>query len=74
MPMALTSEPEASTTAPIRPSTMSEKYSAGPNLKATSVSGTAKPASTSVPKQPAMNEPMPADASAGPARPLRAIW
>ena len=32
--MALISEPEASTTAPIRPRIISEKYSAGPNLKA----------------------------------------
>ena len=74
MPMALMSEPEASTTAPIRPSTIREKYSAGPNLKATSVSGPENAASTSVPKQPAMNEPMAAYASAGPARPSRAIW
>ena len=64
--MALISEPEASTTAPIRPSTISEKYSAGPNLKATSVSGAAKAARISVPTQPAKNEPMPAAASAGP--------
>ena len=74
MAMALISEPEASTTAPIRPSTMSEKYSAGPNLKASSVSGGAKPAITSVATVPAKNEPSPAAASAGPARPMRAIW
>ena len=71
---ALSSEPEASTTAPIRPSTISEKYSAGPNLKASSVSGGAKAARISVPTQPAKNEPRPAAASAGPARPCRAIW
>src|SRR5674476_117412 len=65
MPMALSSEPEASTTAPIKPSTIKEKYSAGPNLKATSVKGTAKAASTSVPTQPAKNEPSPALAAAG---------
>ena len=74
MPTALIREPEASTTAPIRPSTISEKYSAGPNLKATSVSGTANAARIRVPTQPAKNEPMPAAASAGPARPCRAIW
>ena len=74
MPTALSSEPDASTTAPIRPSTISEKYSAGPNLKATSVSGTAKAASTRVPTQPAKKEPRPAAASAGPALPWRAIW
>ena len=33
------SEPDASTTAPTRPSTIRLKYSAGPNLKASSVSG-----------------------------------
>ena len=74
MPTALMMEPEASTTAASRPSTISEKYSAGPNLKATSVNGTANAASTSVPTQPAKNEPSAAEASAGPARPLRAIW
>jgi hypothetical protein len=72
--MALISEPEASTTAPIRPSTIRLKYSAGPNLKASSVSGGAKAAMTMVPTQPAKKEPSPAAASAGPARPLRAIW
>jgi hypothetical protein len=71
--MALTSEPEASTTAPIRPSTIRLKYSAGPNLKASSVSGGAKAAMMMVPTQPAKNEPRPAAASAAPARPLRAI-
>ena len=74
MASALSSEPEASTTAPMRPRIMSEKYSAGPNLKATSVNGTAKAARISVPTQPAKNEPRPAAASAGPALPLRAIW
>ena len=44
--IALISEPDASTTAPIRPSTISEKYSAGPNLKASSVSGGANAAMT----------------------------
>ena len=37
--IAFSSEPCASTTAPIRPSTISEKYSAGPNLSASSDSG-----------------------------------
>jgi len=74
MAMALGSEPDASTTAPTRPSTMSEKYSAGPNLKATSASGGAKAASSSVATQPAKNEPRAAMARAAPARPLRAIW
>ncbi len=74
MAMALSSEPEASTTAPIRPRIISEKYSAGPNLKASSVSGGAKAARISVPTEPAKNEPRPAAASAGPALPFRAIW
>jgi hypothetical protein len=73
MPMALTSEPDASTTAPIKPSTMRLKYSAGPNLKATSVSGGAKAAMMIVPTQPAKKLPSPAAAKAEPARPLRAI-
>ena len=56
------SEPEANTTAPIRPKIMSEKYSAGPNLKATSVKGAANAAKIKVPTQPAKNEPKPAAA------------
>ncbi len=74
MPIALTSDPDASTTAPTRPSTISEKYSAGPKLKASSDIGTAKAASTRVAKHPARKELMPAVAKATPARPLRAIW
>ena len=74
MAKALISEPEASTTAPIRPTIISEKYSAGPKLSATSVRGGANAASTRVPTQPAKNEPRPAAASAGPARPFFAIW
>ncbi len=74
MAMALISEPDASTTAPIRPRIISEKYSAGPNLNATSVNGAANAARIRVPTQPAKNEPRPAAASAGPARPWRAIW
>src|SRR4029079_12652871 len=72
--IAFSSDPDASTTAPIRPSTISEKYSAGPNLKASSVSGGAKAAMTTGPPQPAKNEPSAAVAKAAPARPWRAIW
>ncbi len=72
--IAFSSDPEASTTAPIRPSTISEKYSAGPNLNASSVSGGANAAMMIVPTQPAKNEPRPATARAAPARPWRAIW
>ena len=74
MAIALMSEPCASTVAATRPSTISEKYSAGPNLSATSASGGAATAMTSVATQPAKNEPTAAVASAGPARPWRAIW
>ena len=56
-----------------RPSTISEKYSAGPNLSATSASGGAATAMSSVAKHPAKNEPMAEVASATPARPCRAI-
>ena len=72
--IAFSKEPEANTTAPTNPRTMSEKYSAGPNLKASSVKGGANAANINVPMVPAKNEPKPAAANAGPARPLRAIW
>lgn len=77
MPIALIKEPDAKTTAPIKPKTINEKYSAGPNLNASWESGAAKAANTNVATQPAKNEPMPAVKavnSATPARPLRAIW
>src|SRR6476661_4664652 len=72
--IALNTEPLASTTANTRPSTISEKYSAGPNLSASAVRGTPSAATSTVEKQPAINEPMAAIASAGPARPCLAIW
>src|SRR5690606_10717082 len=74
MQIALGREPEASTTAPTRPKTINEKYSAGPNLKATSAKGGAKAASSTVATQPAKKEPRAAIARAAPARPLRASW
>ena len=64
----------ASTTAKHRPSTISEKYSAGPNSSAIEVSGAPSAATSTVETQPAKNEPIAAMASAGPARPWRAIW
>ena len=73
MASALTTEPGASTTAATRPSTISEKYSAGPNFSATAASGTASTAISSVDTVPAKNEPSAAMPSAAPARPLRAI-
>ena len=74
MQIALSTDPLASTTAKIRPSTISEKYSAGPNNSATLVNGAAAAAMITVATQPAKNEPMAAIASAGPARPCSAIW
>ena len=67
-------EPRASTIAATRPNTISEKYSAGPNFSATSASGGANAAISTVATQPAKNEPIAAMPSAGPARPRRAIW
>ena len=57
----------------MRPSTISEKYSVGPNFSATSASGGAKSAINIVATLPAKNEPIAAMPSAGPARPCRAI-
>ena len=71
---ALSSEPEASATEVTRPSTMSEKYSAGPNCSATLASGGANRARMKVATEPAKNEPRAAVASACPARPCLAIW
>ena len=73
MASALITEPFASTTAKTRPSTISEKYSAGPNRSAAAVKGFPSAATRTVEKQPAMTEPIAAIASAGPARPWRAI-
>ena len=71
---ALTTEPWASTTAAIRPSSISEKYSGAPNDWPTLASGGAKVAISAVETQPAKNDPSAATASAAPARPWRAIW
>ena len=71
--MALSSEPCASTTAPISPSTIREKYSAGPNFSASSDSGIETAAMNTVATQPAKKDASAAVASAAPASPLRAI-
>ncbi len=71
--IAFNTEPCASTTAPIRPSTISEKYSAGPNFSASSESGVATVATKTVATEPAKNDASAAVASAAPAWPLRAI-
>ena len=73
MPIALIKEPDAKTTAPIKPNTIREKYSAGPNLNASCESGAANAAKIKVATQPAKNEAVPAVNKATPARPLRAI-
>ena len=66
--------PCASTAAATSPISISEKYSGAPNFSASSASGGPATAISMVPKVPAMNEPIAAMASAGPARPCRAIW
>ena len=71
--IALGTDPFASTTANTRPSTMREKYSAGPKSSATRVSGAPSAATKTVATQPAKKEPRAAMASAGPARPCFAI-
>jgi hypothetical protein len=55
MAMALSSEPEANTTAPTKPKTIKAQYSAGPKANAMSVKGAAKAANNKVPTQPAKN-------------------
>ena len=72
--IAFNIDPFASTTAKIRPSTISEKYSAGPNASASLVRGAPSTAISTVATQPAKNDPIAAMASAGPARPCFAIW
>ena len=70
---AFSTDPFASTTAKIRPSTISEKYSAGPNSSATDVSGAPSAATSTVVTHPAKNEPIAAMERAAPARPCFAI-
>ena len=72
--IAFNTLPFASTTAKIRPRIISEKYSAGPKASASLVRGAPSTAISTVAAQPAMNEPIAAMASAGPARPCLAIW
>jgi hypothetical protein len=74
MPTACRSEPCARTTDATRPSTMSEKYSAGPNRSAIAARGGPKAAIRKVATVPAKNEPTADVVRATPARPCRAIW
>ena len=73
MPNAVSSEPLVSTIEVTRPSTMSEKYSAGPKVSARPASSGAAMAMNSVPTVPAKKLPMAAAASARPALPCLAI-
>jgi hypothetical protein len=57
----------------ISASSMSRKYSWAPNATASETSNGESSIRPSVDRVPAMNEPMAAVASAGPARPRRAI-
>ena len=57
----------------MKASTITAKYSAGPNFSATCTTSGAITVSRIVAIVPAMNEPMAAVASAGPARPRLAI-
>ena len=70
---ARTREPLASPVTSDRPSTISAKYSGGPNRRAIEVSGSASRTRPMVATVPAKNEPIAAIASAGPARPCLAI-
>ncbi len=70
---AFSGAPWASTTAPVRPSTIRLKYSAALNLSASQVIGALAVAMTTVAIVPAKNDAMAAMASAGPARPCFAI-
>ena len=73
MAMARRIEPRASTTAKTRPMIISEKYSAGPKISASRVSGAPSAAMIRVATDPAKKEPIAAMPSATPARPWRAI-
>ena len=57
----------------VNASTVSAKYSAGPNRSATDASGGAKNVSATVASVPATNEPIAAVVSAAAPRPWRAI-
>jgi hypothetical protein len=70
---AFTVEPRASVTDAMSPRTTSEKNSAEPKVRATAARGGAKRTTIVVATVPAKKDPMAAAASAGPARPLRAI-
>ncbi len=71
MAIAFRIDPRARTTAKTRPITISEKYSAGPKMSASFVSGAPSAAITMVATVPAKNDPMAAmpERNSGPALP-----
>ncbi len=73
MMIALSTEPRASTIASPSPNTMRPKYSAGPNSKASLVSGAPMAAMTRVATEPAKKEASAAVPSATPAWPFFAV-
>src|SRR3979490_3338955 len=73
MATALTTDPGASPTAEISPSTISEKYSGAPKDWPTLASGGENSAISKVDTVPAQKEASAATASAAPARPWRAL-
>ena len=58
----------------VNASTISAKYSGGPNFKPSSTTSGERKVRPTVAMVPAKNEPMALVASAGPARPRLAIW
>ncbi len=71
---AFTNDSPARRTTMVRPSTINAKYSGALNASESLASGGATSMSATTPKVPAMKEAIAAMPSAGPARPLRAIW
>ena len=69
-----TGEPVIMNSVQTTPSTISAKFSGGPNRIATAAIAGAKNVMTMTPSVPATNEPMAAMPSAAPARPCLAIW
>ena len=72
--IALVNDSPASNTTIARPNTINAKYSGELKASESLVSGGATSIRASTPKVPAMNEAIALMPSAGPARPLRAIW
>ena len=69
-----TGEPLIMKSVQTTPSTISAKFSGGPNRMATAAMAGAKNVITMTPSVPATNDPIAAMPSAAPARPCFAIW